>query len=404
MKRQFLEYSNLFLLYLAVILLLSSCITRMPESDAVSGSTIWSDPDLGDNFEEPPLPEIRSENLTPTEVNNMTIYRDNIRSIVNITTVSLYGSRFLGSYSQEGSGSGVIISAEGYILTNRHVVNGADYVVITLYDGTNYQARKIGSDPENDLAVLKFDPAGRNLHVITPGTASDLQVGQTVLALGNPFGLEGTLTIGIVSGLNRPLQTEDGFLLKSMIQTDAAINPGNSGGALLNSRGELIGINTMILSPSGSGNGSGSVGIGFAIPVEVALRIAPELIRDGHITRGWIDIEALSITPSLALQLGIPFIDYGVMVTMVIKGGNAELAGLKGGTERRGVGLGLNSVFIGGDIIISIDGSPIKNVLDYFSVLEGSRPGDVYELEYIRDGEIYKVEVTLSERPRSYRY
>ncbi len=400
MKRQILKNSSFLLLFLAVILLISSCITRTPVSDEDSVITIWSDPDLGDNYEEPPLPEIRSEGLTATEVNNMTIYRENIRSIVNITTVSLYGSRFLGSYSQEGSGSGVIISAEGYILTNRHVVDGADYVVITLYDGTNYQARKIGSDPENDLAVLKFDPAGRVLHVITPGTASDLQVGQTVLALGNPFGLEGTLTTGIVSGLNRPLQTEDGFLLKSMIQTDAAINPGNSGGALLNSRGELIGINTMILTASGSG----SIGIGFAIPVETALRIAPELIRDGHITRGWIDIEALSITPSLASQLGIPFIDYGVMITMVIKGGNAELAGLKGGTERRGVGLGLNSVFIGGDIIISIDGSPIKNVLDYFSVLEGSRPGDIYELEYIRNGETFKVEIKLSERPMNYRY
>ena len=345
MKRQILKNSNFSLLYLAVILLMSSCITRTPVNEEDSAIIIWSDPDLGDNYEEPPLPEIRSEGLTPTEVNNMTIYRDNIRSIVNITTVSLYGSRFLGSYSQEGSGSGVIISAEGYILTNRHVVNGADYVVVTLYDGTNYQARKIGSDPENDLAVLKFDPAGRTLHVITPGTATDLQVGQTVLALGNPFGLEGTLTTGIVSGLNRPLQTEDGFLLKSMIQTDAAINPGNSGGALLNSRGELIGINTMILSPTGSG--SGSVGIGFAIPVETALRIAPELIRDGHITRGWIDIEALSLTPSLASQLGIPFIDYGVMVTMVIKGGNAELGRFEGRYREAGSRTGVEQCLCG---------------------------------------------------------
>ena len=156
---------------------------------------------------------------------------------------------------------------------------------------------------ENDLAVIKFEPAGRTLQTIKSGSAKDLQVGQKVMALGNPFGLEGTLTTGIVSGINRPLQTQDGFLLKGMIQTDAAINPGNSGGALLNSRGELIGINTMIISPGGNG----SVGIGFAIPVETALRIVPELIEHGRVNRGWIDIEALSMTPNLSQQLHIPF-------------------------------------------------------------------------------------------------
>ena len=237
MDRLTVSHTFLISLLLTAALALNSCASFRDTPSEENESSLWSDSRLGENFIEPSLPEIRSDGLTSHEINSMTVYRDNIRSIVNITTVNLYGSRYLGSYSQEGSGSGVIISPEGYIMTNRHVVNGADYVVITLYDGTNYQARKIGSDPENDLAVLKFDPDGRDLHVITPGKAGDLQVGQEVLALGNPFGLEGTLTTGIVSGLNRPLQTEDGFLLKSMIQTDAAINPGNSGGALLNSRG-----------------------------------------------------------------------------------------------------------------------------------------------------------------------
>ena len=154
----------------------------------------------------------------------------------------------------------------------------------------------------------------------------------------------------------------------------------------------------MILSPSGSG----SVGIGFAIPIEVALRIVPELIRDGRVNRGWIDIEALSLTPNLASQLGIPFVDYGVMVTRVIKGGNADLAGLKGGTQRRGVGLGLNSVLVGGDVIVSINGIPIKNVLDYFSVLEKSRPGENFEIEYIRGTEHQTITVELTQRPESY--
>ena len=388
----------LFPFFLILAFLLTSCASR--NNDISQSETLWSDPELGDNYKDPPLPEIRPEGLTDYELTNMKVYNQNIRSIVNITTVNLYGSRYLGSYSMEGSGSGVIISEKGYILTNRHVVNGADLVVVTLYDGTNYQAKKIGSDPENDLAILKLDPKGRELHVIKPGKAGDLQVGQVVLALGNPFGLEGTLTIGIVSGLNRPVQTEDGFLLKSMIQTDAAINPGNSGGALLNSRGELVGINTMIMAKEGSG----SLGIGFAIPVETALRVAPELIANGRVQRGWIDIEALSLTPNLAGQLEIPFMDYGVMITTVIRGGNAEAAGLIGGTERRGVGLGLNSVLVGGDIIVSLNGNPIKNVLDYFFVLESSRPGDEYLIEFIRDGEKMEARLILSERPAHYRH
>jgi S1-C subfamily serine protease len=240
----------------------------------------------------------------------------------------------------------------------------ADIVVVTLYDGSNYQARIIGSDAENDLAVLKFDPAGRQMQNIIPGNSRDLQVGQKVLALGNPFGLEGTLTTGIISGINRPLRTEAGFLLKGMIQTDAAINPGNSGGALLNSMGELIGINTMIISPGGMG----SVGIGFAIPVETAMRIVPELIETGRVNRGWIEIEALSMTPNLARQLNTQFLRYGVLVTSVLKGGNADKAGLKGGNQRQSVGLGLNSIAVGGDIITSINDRIIKNILQKTAV------------------------------------
>jgi len=377
-----------------------SCVTGRPVPVSEESVILWTDPELGEDFREQPLPDIREDGLTPLEINSMKVYRDNIRAIVNITSVNIYSSRFMGSYSQEGSGSGVIVSPEGYILTNRHVIKDADYLVVTLYDGTNYRANTIGTDAENDLAVIKFEPAERSLHVVTPGKAGDLQVGQMVLALGNPFGLEGTLTTGIVSGLNRPLQTEDGFLLKGMIQTDAAINPGNSGGALLNSRGELVGINTMILTP----NGSGSVGIGFAIPVETALRIVPELINNGRVIRGWIEIEALSMTPNLAMQLSIPFVDYGVMITRVIEDGNAETAGIRGGTQRRGVGLGLNSISVGGDIITSINGIAIRNVLDYFSVLEGSRPGDVYKLEFIREGQKFSTEIVLVERPSHYRF
>jgi S1-C subfamily serine protease len=369
------------------------------QTDAVSSAS-WSDPKLGSEYKEPPLPEIRTEDLTSQEVNSMTVYRDNIRSIVNVTTINLYNSRFAGSYSQEGSGSGVIISKDGYILTNKHVVADADYVVVTLYDGSNYQARIVGSDVENDLAVIKFKPNGRGLQTIDPGSARDLQVGQKVLALGNPFGLEGTLTTGIVSGINRPLQTKDGFLLKGMIQTDAAINPGNSGGALLNSRGQLIGINTMIISPGGNG----SVGIGFAIPVDTALRIVPELIETGHVNRGWIEIEALSMTTNMASQLMIPFIKPGILITSVLPSGNADAAGLKGGSQRRSIGLGLNSIQVGGDIITKINGMDIRTVLDYFSVLEESRPGEVYDIEFLREGSIKNTTIKLVERPLQFQF
>ena len=390
--------TNRYFLLLSLSLIVS-CATnsndrKVPEVDTLT-SPSWTDPELGEGFQEPPLPEIITEGFTSQEINSMEVYRDNIRAIVNVTTINLYNSRYSGSYSQEGSGSGVIVSGMGYILTNKHVVSDADYVVVTLYDGTNYQAKIIGSDAENDLAVIKFEPAGRNLQVIKPGNTENLQVGQKVLALGNPFGLEGTLTTGIVSGINRPLQTEEGYLLNSMIQTDAAINPGNSGGALLNSRGELIGINTMIVSP----NGQGSVGIGFAIPVEIALRIVPELIEFGRVNRGWIDIEALSMNLNLARQLSIPYIRSGVLITSVLPGGNAEEAGLKGGTERRGVGLGLNSVVVGGDVIVRINGREIKSVLDYFSVLENSRPGQEFEVDYLRDGLLMSTIITLSKRP-----
>ncbi len=373
--------------------------SQLNRSDEISSAS-WSDPDMGAGYQEPPLPKIREEGLNNQEINSMQVYRDNIRAIVNVTTVNLYQSRFAGSYSQEGSGSGVIVSDKGYILTNKHVIADADFVVVTLYDGTNYQARTIGSDAENDLAVIKFEPVGRTLQTIIAGSAKDLQVGQQVLALGNPFGLEGTLTLGVVSGINRPLQSKDGFLLKGMIQTDAAINPGNSGGALLNSRGELIGINTMIISPGGNG----SVGIGFAIPVETALRVIPELIETGRVNRGWIEIEALSMTANLARQLSLPFIKPGILVTSVLPEGNAEQAGLKGGDQRRSVGLGLNSISVGGDIITRINGKEINNVLDYFSVLESSRPGDKYEIEYLRGGIMGLTTIVLYERPPQFQF
>jgi len=226
------------------------------------------------------------------EIENISIYEKYNESVVNITTEVLRINWFLEPFPQSGgSGSGSIIDERGYVLTNNHVIQGAYKLYVNLSDGSRYEATLVGADPESDLAVIKFTPdAGKKLNPIPFGTAKNLRVGQKVLAIGNPFGLERTLTTGIISGLGRPIQESETVILQNMIQTDASINPGNSGGPLFNTRGEMIGINTMIYSPSG-----GSVGIGFAIPVDTATRIVPQLIKNGKVRRGWIDVQAIQL-------------------------------------------------------------------------------------------------------------
>ncbi|MFA5852920.1 MAG: trypsin-like peptidase domain-containing protein, partial [Spirochaetales bacterium] len=227
------------------------------------------------------------QSYTQDERENINVYEKYNESVVNITTEVVNVNWFLEPVPQSGgSGSGSIIDSRGYILTNYHVVKGAYKLFVNLADGSQYEASVVGFDSQNDLAIIKFTPpAGAKLLPIPFGTSRGLKVGQKVLAIGNPFGLERTLTQGIVSGLGRPIQKDDTTILQNMIQTDASINPGNSGGPLFNSSGRMIGINTMIYSPSG-----GSVGIGFAIPVDTAIRIVPELIKDGKVRRGWIEM------------------------------------------------------------------------------------------------------------------
>ncbi len=228
------------------------------------------------------------------EAQNIAIYEKYNQSVVNITTEVVNINWFLEPVPQSGgSGSGSIIDSRGYVLTNYHVVKGTYKLFVNMADGTQYEATLVGADSQNDLAVLKFSPpAGIKLLPVPFGTSKGLKVGQKVLAIGNPFGLERTLTQGIISGLGRPIQNDETTVLQNMIQTDASINPGNSGGPLLNTRGEMIGINTMIYSPSG-----GSVGIGFAIPVDTAVRIVPDLIKEGRVRRGWIDMTRSSFSP-----------------------------------------------------------------------------------------------------------
>jgi len=333
------------------------------------------------------------------EIENISIYEKYNESVVNITTEVLRINWFLEPFPQSGgSGSGSIIDERGYVLTNNHVIQGAYKLYVNLSDGSRYEATLVGADPESDLAVIKFTPdAGKKLNPIPFGTAKNLRVGQKVLAIGNPFGLERTLTTGIISGLGRPIQESETVILQNMIQTDASINPGNSGGPLFNTKGEMIGINTMIYSPSG-----GSVGIGFAIPVDTATRVVPQLIKYGQVRRGWIDVQAIQLFPDLVNYLkqsgkGAP-VESGLLVSTVTPGGNAERAGLKGGTTA--VRYGSTVFYIGGDIIVSIDKKPVTSIAQLYAALEDTSPGQQVSVEFYRGSKKMSTTITLSERKK----
>ncbi|MCL2809755.1 MAG: trypsin-like peptidase domain-containing protein, partial [Treponema sp.] len=293
---------------------------------------------------------------------------------------------------QEGSsGSGSIIDIRGYVLTNNHVIQNAHRVFINLADGSQFEGEVIGVDPENDLAVLKFNPPnGMELRTIPYGDSSTLLVGQKVLAIGNPFALERTLTVGIVSGLGRPIQSSRNRIIRDMIQTDASINPGNSGGPLLDTQGRMIGINTMIYSPSG-----GSVGIGFAVPVNTAKRVVNELIEHGRVRRGWIDATVVQLFPGLVRHARLP-VDSGLLISRTRRNGLAERAGLRQGTEP--VQYGRNVIYLGGDIITAVNGLKTNTLADLYASLEASRPGDTVTVEIIRGNQPVTLRVTLADR------
>ena len=329
---------------------------------------------------------------TKDEQDNITIYERLNPAVVNITTETMAINWFLEPVPQEGgSGSGSIIDTRGYVLTNNHVIENAYKVFINFADGSQIEGSVVGADPENDLAVLKFDPPrGMEPRVVPYGDSASLKVGQKVLAIGNPFALERTLTVGIVSGLGRPIQTSRQHVIRDMIQTDASINPGNSGGPLLDTQGRMIGINTMIFSPSG-----GSVGIGFAVPVNTAKRVVTELIQYGKVRRGWIDATVVQIFPSLVRYAKLP-VNSGLLVSRTTRNGFAEKAGVRQGSEP--VQYGRSVIYLGGDIITSVDGMKTNTLADLYSALEDNKPGEKIKVEILRGGRSATLEVTLADR------
>ncbi len=334
------------------------------------------------------------------EQNNIDVYRSNRLATVNVTSVVYERDFFFQVYPRKGMGSGFIINDDGEIITNNHVISGSQNITVTLSDEKDqkqYKARVLGIDRRNDLALLQIH-ADRKLPIVHLGDSDNIMVGQKVLAIGNPFGLQGTLTTGIVSSLGRSLQNEDGNNLEGLIQTDAAINPGNSGGPLLDSHGGVIGINTAIYSPQNASGEAGSIGIGFAMPINRAKAMLEEFRTTGHISRPVLGVQAYPVAGDLARALRLPA-SGGLLVQSIDRGSPAEEAGLKGPTGS--VIAGMLQLGIGGDLITEIDGKPVENQDSLRRALNQKKAGDRMDLTVVRNGRTLKVSVTLGSAPEA---
>jgi S1-C subfamily serine protease len=331
------------------------------------------------------------ETLDPEEQVNVSVYKKAIQSVVNIRSRAVSFNFFYGVVPQEGQGSGFILDKEGHILTNYHVIANAENVEVTLHNKRNYPAKIIGVDRSHDLAVIQI--SAPDLVPATLGDSRNLSVGQKVFAIGNPFGLAGTMTRGIISSI-RPVGGPNGNTIDEAIQTDAAINPGNSGGPLLNSRAEVIGINSMIAT----GGAEQSAGIGFAIPINTAKAVLNDLVTEGRVRRPSIGIQGLPIGPELADELGLSA-DYGVLIVQVLPGSAAAKAGLRGGNQR--ALLGNTPIMVGGDLIVGVDGQRVEDMQDLSRVMNNHRAGDVVAVNVFRGKQRLDVKVTLGEAKQS---
>ncbi|MFZ5928257.1 MAG: S1C family serine protease [Acidobacteriota bacterium] len=344
-----------------------------------ASSPLWSGPGTA-----------QGAGLGQDELNNIEIYKRAHEATVNITSTVYRQNWFLEIYPSRESGSGFFIDNQGRILTNNHVVSGrAPDVMVTLFDGRKYRADVLYRDQANDLALLKITPRGP-LRFLPLGDSDTLQVGQKVLAIGNPFGLQGTLTTGIVSSLGRDIADESGRELQGMIQTDAAINPGNSGGPLLDSSGNVIGINTAIYGPGAN------IGIGFAMPINRAKTMIEDYQSNRRYGRPRLGVDVIYVRGDLAEELGLPA-EGGLLIQNVAPGSAAEAAGLRG--ARRAVVISNYQIGVGGDLIMAIDGKPVERLDALPRALARKRPGDKVELTLFRNGKRVNVTVTLGEAP-----
>ncbi|MGA7522205.1 MAG: trypsin-like peptidase domain-containing protein [Acidobacteriaceae bacterium] len=325
--------------------------------------------------------------FNPEELNNIAVYKRVVPSVVNITAGTLTLDFFYGLVPQEDQGSGFILDKQGHILTNYHVIANARKVEVQTHDKHRYTAQIIGSDRLHDLALLQINAP--NLTPAVLASSHDLQVGQQVFAIGNPFGLSGTMTAGIISAI-RSVRGPQGAPIENAIQTDAAINPGNSGGPLLNSQGEVIGINSMIAQNGAEQN----AGIGFAIPIDTAKAVLNDIQKYGHARRPSLGIRTLAIGPDLAQQMGLPA-EYGVLIENVVPGGAAARAGLRGGNQT--AYLGNEPISIGGDLIVAIDGQQITNSQDLAEIMDEHQPGDTITVTFYRGRRKMTTRVTLGE-------
>lgn len=328
--------------------------------------------------------------LTEEESINVRIYRAASPAVANILTKATEYDFFMDAVPVEGAGSGFVIDPRGYILTNYHVVAGAQTMEVILGDQSRYPAKFIGADQRNDVALIKIDPKGKQLTSLTLGDSSTLQVGQKVLAIGDPFGFQSTLTTGVVSALGRTVQTSQTTFIDEAIQTDASINRGNSGGPLINTHGEVIGINSAIYTPSGT-----TAGIGFAIPINSAKLIANDLMSGGRVRRAYLGVQTVPVSGWLAEALDLPIQD-GLLVEQATKGGPAAAAGIHGGD--RAAQAGMRRIMIGGDVIVALDGQKVGTQFDMNVLLNRKRPGDTVSVTVYRGAKKIDIPVKLGEK------
>lgn len=338
-----------------------------------------------------PVP-VPDPSMASDEQNNIDVYKSIAPGVVYIQSTTTMRD-FFGMFSQpvEGAGSGSVIDEQGDILTNYHVIANSEKLTVSFGGGRSYPAKVVGRDPDTDLAVIRLTEAPKEPMTVVPqGDSDKLEVGQKVLAIGNPFGLDRTLTTGVISGLQRPIRAQNGRQIEGAIQTDASINPGNSGGPLLDSHGRMIGINSQIESPSGA-----SAGVGFAIPINIAKRIVPELVRNGSINRPKLGIQPRDVE-SLGNQVELP-VSYGVIILNAVPGGAAATAGLRGVIQTE------DGSFELGDIIVGIDGEKVSNNDDLYRALNKHQIGDTVQIEIVRKNRHTTVPVHLIEPPTNRR-